>query len=328
MPTVRLTASNVRTLPAPSRIDYRDAALRGLVLRVSPTGARSFALAYSRGGRNRRYTLGPTPPITLAEAREEGRKILARIALGEDPQAARAAARRKQLTVAQLVDLALAALVLRPSTRYQWEWVAEKELKPGPLGPMIAEDVKRGQIREWAAHLAKRSVHTAQYAFAVLRRCYSWGVEVDRLEVTPFLHLKGPGEGRIRASDRVLSPAELRRLLQALEESPGQYADAAMLLLLTMVRREAVLGMKAVELEDLDGEEPRWTVPAERSKSGRAHVVPLSAQAVAVVRRAQARPGVRNVLFPPVAAWGAARGGSPPRRGAGLPCAGCRGCST
>ena len=127
---VRLTAANIRMLPAgaTARRDYRDDILRGLVLRVSPTGARTFALAYSRAGRNRRYTLGPTPPLTLAEAREEGRKVLARIMLGEDPQAARAAALRKRLTVAELVKAALAALTLKPSTRYQWEWVAGKEL--------------------------------------------------------------------------------------------------------------------------------------------------------------------------------------------------------
>lgn len=295
---LRLTAANVRTLPAQRRTDYRDATLRGLVLRVSPTGARSFALAYSRHGKNRRYTLGPTPPLTLAEAREEGRKILARIALGDDPQAVRAAARRG-ITVAQLVDLALAALILKPSTRRQWEWLAEKDIKPG-LGTIRAADLTRGEIREWGASVAKRSAYTAHHAFRLLRRCFSWGVEVDRLQATPFLHLRGPAEGQIRQADRVLFPEELRALLLTLDEFPGAYADAVLLLLLTMVRREAVLGMRLSELEAMDGEEPRWTVPPERSKSGRAHVVPLSPQAVTVIGRARARPGVRDVLFPPV----------------------------
>lgn len=299
MPTVRLTASNTRTLPASKRIDYRDAILRGLVLRVSPTGARSFALAYSRRGKNRRYTLGSTPPITLAEAREEGRKILARIMLGEDPQEHRARARRDQLTVAQLVTLTLEALVLKPTTRRQWEWLADKELKPEPFGEMAAATVSRGQIREWGARIAKRSVSTADHAFRLLRRCYSWGVEVDRLPSTPFSHLKSPGKGIIRPKDRVMAPQEIRLLLQALDQSPGAYADTLLLLLLTAVRREAVLGMKAGELEDLDGDEPRWTVPEARSKSGLVHVVPLSPQAVAIIRR-RLEHAQGDVIFPPV----------------------------
>jgi integrase len=67
-----------------------------------------------------------------------------------------------------------------------------------------------------------------------------------------------------------------------------QPADAARLLLLTGVRRDMVLGMKRAELEDLDGREPRWVIPGGfegRSKSGRAHVVPLSPEALAVLRR-------------------------------------------
>lgn len=299
VPTVLLTAANVRTLPAKGgrRCDYRDSLLRGLVLRVSPTGARSFVLAYSRHGKNRRYTLGRTPPLTLAEAREEGRPILAKIMLGEDPQEART--RGRKLSVAQLVDLAIKAARLRPSTRYQWEWLAKKELTPGPLGTIPAAALTRGQIREWAERVSKRSVSTADHAFRLLRRCYSWGVEVDRLPATPFAHLKAPGDGRLKSSDRVLSPHELRLLLRALDESPGAYADAALLLLLTAVRREAVLGMKVPELDDFDGDEPRWTVPEERSKSGLPHVVPLSPQAVAIIeRRLEHARG--DVVFPPV----------------------------
>ncbi len=54
------------------------------------------------------------------------------------------------------------------------------------------------------------------------------------------------------------------------------------------MRRDAALGARRAEFEDLDGQEPRWVVPAIRSKSGRAHVVPLSAAAVAIVRRRRA----------------------------------------
>jgi len=87
----------------------------------------------------------------------------------------------------------------------------------------------------------------------------------------------------------VLNRVELGRLLRALEvlhpRRPQCYADCTRLLLLTGVRLSSALGLRREELHDLDGVEARWVVPAERSKSGRAHVVPLSPAALAIVRR-------------------------------------------
>jgi integrase len=89
----------------------------------------------------------------------------------------------------------------------------------------------------------------------------------------------------------VLSTDEIVAVLHALDATrdihPG-YSDAGLLLLLTGVRRDMVQGMRRGELDGLDGREPRWIVPGGfegRSKSGRTHVVPLSRQALRIVRR-------------------------------------------
>jgi integrase len=108
----------------------------------------------------------------------------------------------------------------------------------------------------------------------------------------------------------VLSTAEIVAVLHALEDTrsihPG-YSDAALLLLLTGVRREMVRGMTRRELDDLDGREPRWIVPGGfegRSKSGRAHVVPLSRQALRIVRRPRSLGAFpRRVPLPRCAEW-------------------------
>lgn len=99
MPTVRLDASNVRTLPATRRMNYRDTILRGFMLRVSPTGARSYAITYSRMHRNHTYTLGPIDRLTLAMARDEARRLFACVALGESPCADKRAAMRATLSL-------------------------------------------------------------------------------------------------------------------------------------------------------------------------------------------------------------------------------------
>jgi integrase len=180
------------------------------------------------------------------------------------------------------------ALPLRPKTSKEWSRLAHAEIIPA-FGKRQARDVTRAEIRLWAERVARRSPYTANRAFEVLRRVFSWSVERDVIGASPFVGLKLPAKEH--RNERVLSTDEVRALwtgLDIVHEHHPDYADATKLLLLTGVRREMVLGMKRRELEDLDGREPRWVIPGGfegRSKSGRAHVVPLSPNALAVVKR-------------------------------------------
>src|SRR5262245_28613776 len=94
---VRLKDRNVGTLPALGnrRTDYTDQLLPGFVLRVCPTGHRSYSVIYGTGPEKTRFTIGWTERITLAQAREKARQILAHAELGGDPQGDRAEERRK-----------------------------------------------------------------------------------------------------------------------------------------------------------------------------------------------------------------------------------------
>jgi integrase len=182
----------------------------------------------------------------------------------------------------------------------EWRRLAQAEIVP-TLGKRQARDLTRAEVRAWSERIAKRSSYTANRAFEVLRRVYSWSVEQDVLGASPFFGLRLPAKEQ--KSERVLSADEVRALWFALadvEDHHPDYVDALRLLLLTGVRRDMVLGIKRSELEDLGGTEPRWVIPGGfegRSKSGRAHVVPLSAEALTVVRRRlEAAEG--ELLFP------------------------------
>jgi hypothetical protein len=80
MAVVKLTARNIATLPGQldRRVDYVDAILRGFTLRVPPSGSRTFAVRYFLNGKVQRYTIGPTPPLSLAVARDLARRVLGR----------------------------------------------------------------------------------------------------------------------------------------------------------------------------------------------------------------------------------------------------------
>jgi integrase len=290
---IRLTSQHVQSLPAVDgvRTDYWDVIVPTLVLRVSAT-SRSWACRHQQGhGRaGRRITLvtiGRTNYISLAEARDKAREILE-----HGIQAPGG------LTVAVIAGRAMAALELTPNTRREWQRLVDKEIVPA-LGAIPAAELDRPTVRAWMREVGGRSRWTADHAFRVLRRFYSWAEDEELIPANPLHRVKAPWA--LPSNDRVLAVDELRRLLGALarlrlrsyfdpdterEEVTGwAYADATLLLLLTMVRREGVLGMRRSELYDLDGKAPRWVIPKERMKSGREHLVPLSAQAVAVVRR-------------------------------------------
>lgn len=300
MARVRLNALNVRSLPANlgQRARYFDEVCPGLALVVSPAGSRTWWIWYRRHGRQRAFRIGRLEHLDLAAARAAARALLHRIGLGADPATVKAEQRASALTVEVLALAAMDALELRPKTEREWRRIVKVEIVPA-LGKEPAQTLSRQRIREWGAKIAKRSPSMAIHAWDVLRRVYSWGVKTDRIPGSPFVELERPAKPQ--ASSRVLSTPELRALVLALDGLPGAYSDALELLLLTMVRREMVLGMRASEVSGLEGDAPRWVVPAERCKGARDHVVPLSLRAAAVIRRRLAAVD-GDALFPPLRA--------------------------
>jgi len=281
---MRFTSRNVLTL-APG--EHRDSIVPGLMLRVTAS-SRSWGLRYTFAGSRARVDLGPLEQDKrddgkrvaedIERARNLARLLIAGLVRGEDPRVTLRRHRADALTVGDLCARALEAIELRAATREGWAGHIRRDIKP-TLGDVAAAALSRDQIRRWGDAIAKRSGYSANRAFEVLRRCYSWGVETDLIGATPFVRLPKPFSGE-RPRAHVMSVDELAGLVQALTAEPCGYANAVWLLLLTGVRKEEVRGARVDEFEgDL------WRVPGERTKNGQAHVVPLSPQARAVIGR-------------------------------------------
>lgn len=223
------------------------------------------------------------------------------------------------LTVERLVARCLGALPLRPKTDRELRRLAKKEINKR-LGSRLAVELSKGEVREWSRGIVRRSHYTANRAFEVLRRAYTWGLGEDLVVTTPFLGLAKSGIEH--ESERVLSIEEISavwRALDALEREAGKpqegvpertverrgrerraYVDAVRMLFLMGVRRDMVMGARRAEFEGLDGDMPLWTIPggfSGRSKSGHAHVVPLSKSAATIVER-RLRVVPAEALFP------------------------------
>jgi integrase len=287
---VKLTAAGLGSL-GPG--DHADDMVPKLVLRVRASGARSWAVRYSYRGADRRLTLGdvklkPTDEgLTLKAARDEALAVLARVAKGEDPQAERVAARRAPapvaaVTVAELCREVMAHMELRDATRREMQRTVDVEIIPA-FGTWPAPAVSRRAVRAWTEAKAASAPAMANRMFSYLRSIFAVGVERDLVETIPFAGLRKPS--RERSSERVLSLAELWALQRALDDSKTDAGDLVRLLLLTGVRRSMAQNAVASEFEGLDTKDPRWVIPAARCKAKRPHIVPLSPQALRIVKR-------------------------------------------
>ena len=162
------------------------------------------------------------------------------------------------------------------------------------IGERRVGEITRRDIRDLIDGIVDRgSPVGANRTLAVLRRFFAWLIERDVLSKSPCAGLKKPTLERSR--DRVLSDDELVLVWRAAERIDFPFGPLVKLLILTGQRLGEVAGMRRAEL-DLRGKSPSWTIPAERVKNGREHVVPLSPAACGIIAELP-RIGRSDFLF-------------------------------
>ena len=264
---------------------FFDDEQRGLAVRVTTAGGKTFLAQYTVAGQKRRVPLGACSAISLDAARKATAKILGDVAQGRDPAAARKEAAREVKRKADHEALSLSSLI------EQWESIrlAEKRESYATEAVRALRFAFDGQLQRPAAELSRRIVvraideltkngksamaaRTAAYG----RACYGWAFKRGSLAENPFASLPlAPVEKR----DRVLSDDEVRAVWKATSE-PGSFNSIVRALILTGQRREEVGGMMWGELA---ADRSAWTIPAARAKNGVAHIVPLSVPMYALI---------------------------------------------
>jgi integrase len=149
----------------------------------------------------------------------------------------------------------------------------------------------------------------ANHTLAYLSKFFNWCAEKDMIEAPPTNRIKPPSAKNV--GERTLSEVEIVEVWRAFEQEGHFFGDIFKLLLLTGQRRSEVAGMHIGELSNLDGDRAIWEIPGKRTKNKRAHLVPLSASAVAIIRGLP-RVGDSGLLFTmtgltPVSGFGKAK---------------------
>ncbi|MBS4038917.1 MAG: integrase arm-type DNA-binding domain-containing protein [Hydrogenophaga sp.] len=304
-----LGALQVQRLTAPGL--HAVGGVSGLYLKVAPTGARTWVLRATVGDKRRDMGLGGFPSVTLAGAREKAREARLLIEKGTDPILAKQQARSTLIAEQakhKTFDEAFTAFMdakgdewRNAKHRQQWSNTLAAYASP-VMGNVLVSDVTQAHVEQVLRPIWRDKTETAtrvrQRIEKVLdfARASGWRTGDNPATWKGRLSELFPKPSKIKTvvHQRALAPREMHDFMIALRKASGTAARALEFAILTAARSGEVRG---ATWEEIDLEGGFWTVPGERMKAGRPHRVPLSADALKLLK-ALARIKDNNLLFP------------------------------
>jgi integrase len=307
-----LAARRVETLKTPGL--YADG--HGLYLQVTATGAKTWIFRYvspsgDRAGKRRDMGLGSTASVTLAEARRKASEAHRLVEQGTDPLAAREAQTAAQaLEVAKTVTFRDCATAYIASMRAGWknakhgaQWTSTLEAYAYPLiGDLPINGIDTGLVLKVLEPIWTTKTETASRVRGRIESILDYAkVRGYRSGENPALwkgHLDHilPAKGNVVQVEHhaSLPYAQMSAFWPKLQAQDGMGARALELCILTATRTGDVLG---AAWREIDMDACLWVIPGKRMKAGAEHRVPLSAPAIALLRKMAAiRRG--DLVFP------------------------------
>jgi integrase len=263
---------------------------RGLGVRVTASGGKTYLAQYNWHGQKRRIPLGSCSALSLAKARDAVRAIMGDVARGIDPAAERKKAKAHEaLTLSALLSDWQALHLASKRPKYAAEAVRALRNAFSRYLDLPAADLTRAAAVKALDAVARRgSVAMAVRTAAYGKAAYGWAVKRGSLASNPFTTLPVATTER---RERVLGDDEIGAIWKA-TDGPGPFSGIVRLLILTGQRRTEAGGMTWAELSD---DLSTWIIPASRAKNGATHIVPLSAPAQDLLRGV---PRSGELVFP------------------------------
>lgn len=299
-----LTDAEIRNAqPGAKAVRLFDA--KGLYLEVSASGGKWWRFKYRSAGKEKRLSLGVYPEVNLRKARakcDEARELIER---GIDPGERR---KIEKVLRVEMTANSLEAVAREWYAKYSPAWApshASKVLRrldldvlPWLGGRPIAE-IEPPEILATLRRVEGRgAIETAHRALQNVSQVFRYAVATGRAKSDPTRDLRGALAPAIeRHHPTIIEPKAIGALLRSIDGYAGAPVTKAALRLapLTFVRPGELRRAEWTEF-DLDGAE--WRIPAERMKMRAPHVVPLCAQAVAVLRDLAPLTGHGRYVFP------------------------------
>lgn len=282
--------------PKAKRYEEPDNDVPGLRMAVHPSGAKSWVLRYWFGSKKYALTIGGFPGVDVAAARDVAEEARAKVKLGRNPAQEKIAARQTADSEAAAAFDKVFALYerkhinrkLKASTAAEAKRLFKATIRPALSKKKLPEITSEDVIELLDDLIDAGSPVTANRVLAALRHFFKFAVARKFVAASPVDGLERPTKETPR--DRRLTDQEIRWLWLACERAKKHVLkkDALnsptgaipQLLLLTGTRRNEVCAMSDAEVKR---DSAVWTIPAARTKNGRAHEVHLSKVALGIL---------------------------------------------
>jgi len=302
MPLTDVAVRNAK--PGPKTIRLRDD--RGLYLEISPRGGKWWRLRYMLKGKANMLSLGVYPDVSLKDARERRDGARKLIANGIDPSQARKDEKAEMAADAVTFEKVArewfqkfkenwssghAARTMRRFEMDVFPWIGTRPVRD-ILAPELLATIRRIESRG-AIETAHRTLQNCGQVFryAVASGYADRDISADLRGAIP------PTKEKHHAS--VTDPKDVAALLRTIEAYAGSFVTMCALRLapMTFVRPGE---LRHAEWSEIDLDKAEWRIPAEKMKMREQHIVPLSRQAVAILRELHPLTGAGKYVFPSV----------------------------
>ena len=283
---------------------YKISDGEGMFLLIAPSGSKYWRLKYHYAGKEKLLALGVYPEVSLSDARERRFQARKALAAGYDPGEIKKEAKR--LTV-QKSESAFEVVAREWIEQRKHEWAGrstkikvsrlERHVFP-KIGTRPISDITAPEILSMLRDVeGSGAFDTAKRVMQTCGQIFMYAIATGRAERNPVPDLRGALKTPVTKHHAYLKATELPEFLSRLDVYDGaiQTKLALRFLLLTFVRTTE---LRAAEWTEIDLDRAEWRIPVERMKVKEQHIVPLSRQAVALLRALQSHTGNRQHLFP------------------------------
>ena len=284
---------------------YRERDSNSLYLYVRPNGRKGWEMRYRKpDGKYSWLGLGVYPEVKAKEARQKALKAREHLAQGMTPrqhrnqQELRAQAAQTE-TIKALLDewYTMKAKTLAPATLKKLWLSLEKHVIPA-MGQRPITDIRPACMLAFFRQLEALGIHeTSAKIRRSLAEAFDMAAFAGRLQSNPIRGVERFVESSTYNNYAHVSYAEFPDLIRAISQYPrSPQVRTAMLLLALNVCRPSEL--RNAQCHEFDLDNALWTIPAERMKMRRLHVIPLAPLSVALIREQMDRVGRHGYLFP------------------------------
>ena len=298
MALTELTIKNLK----PKDKSYRVTDSEGLALQVTPTGTKLWRWRYYFQGTQQLLALGKYPQVTLAEARKKRDDARALVEEGKHPTREKRAKKLRQAyegsnSFERIARDWLALKQRDMNEKYRTQCLARMEQHVFPvIGALPITEITIPDVVRTIEKIGMRgTIITAKRMKQLISQTFRYASQRGMCQHNPAADLRDVLPSAEEKHHACIHPSELPELLQAMDAREPDLGKYAMQLLgLTFVRTGELIGAR---WEEIDWAKEEWHIPKERMKMKRPHVVPLSSQALDILRTLKERTGTKDLIF-------------------------------